>query len=196
MNPVDRADYPLANSERIQLMFGSCAIEVLENDPGIRVSSLYSTHDGERINRTFAVVAYPEVIEHAFREEHDAIVKGQSIGTLFKERGWVLEKHHEYFGEIDLPAYLFSTDVQTPDLKSRSAIHVYTLVVKKQDSEFKYASIAEIHNPEFLRLHDLVKIYGPACADAEADRDRLDGFLALVESRIKALGAVKFPAQL
>jgi hypothetical protein len=195
VKPFDRADYPLANSERIQLMFGSCAIEVLENDPGIRVSSLYSNHEGARVNRTFAVVAYPRVIEHAFREEHDAIVSGQSIGTLFKERGWVLEKRHLYFGELDMQADLFETAAQASDRSIRPAIHVYTLVIKKLDSHFEYASIAEIHHPDFLRLDDLVKIYGPVDAGAASDHDRLHGFLTTVEKRIKAIVALRHQAQ-
>lgn len=186
---ADRSDHPLANSERIQLMFGSCAIEVLQNDPGIRVSGLYSTQNGVRTNRTVAVVAYPEVIEHAFREEHDAIVKGQSIGTLFKERGWILEKHHRYFGEIDIPAELFGAAAKAGDLNIRSAIHVYTLVVRKEDSEFEYAAIAEIHHPEFLQLDDLRNIYGPVCASAGDHQEKLRGFLAVVASRIGAIDA-------
>lgn len=186
--PVDEQTRPLANSERIQLMFGNYAIEVLENDPGIRVSSLYSTHEGVRVNRTFAVVAYPDVIEHAFRKEHDAIVKGQSIGTLFKDRGWVLEKHHRYFGEIETPVDLFCTTLKPrSDRKARSAIHVYTLVVKKEDSEFEYASIAEIHHPEFLQLDDLMTIYGPAITHKQEDLARLESFLTVVGSRINAM---------
>ena len=74
----------LGNSERIRLKFGSYGIEVLESGQGIRVSNLYSIKDGVRTNRTFAVVAYPDVIEPEFSEEHDAIINGQSIGNVFR----------------------------------------------------------------------------------------------------------------
>jgi hypothetical protein len=192
VSSVEMQTQPLANSERIQQMFGSYAIEVLENDPGIRVSSLYSTHDGERVIRTFAVVAYPEIIEQAFSEEHAAIVSGQSIGTLFKNNGWVIEKHHQYFGETNTPSDLFfDTRNSAGNLETRAAIHVYTLVVKKHGSCFRYASIAEIHHPEFLQIEDLSAIYGADYANHPKERNELTGFLATVKARINALSTAE-----
>lgn len=169
-------------------MFGNYAIEVLENDSGIRVSSLYSTHDGERVIRTFAVVAYPETIEQAFSREHAAIVSGQSIGTLFKNNGWIIEKHHQYFGEINTPTGLFfGARHSESSLETRSAIHVYTLIVKKQGMRFRYASIAEIHHPEFLQLEDLSAIYGTEFANHQKEQNELAGFLATIQARINAM---------
>jgi hypothetical protein len=185
---VDKQAQPLGNSERIQKMFGSYGIEVLENGPGIRVSSLYSTHDGVRISRTFAVVAYPDVIDQAFRNEHEAIVEGESIGILFRKSGWVLEKHHQYFGEIRTPLEHFSLNSRSGNNKTtRSAIHFYTLVVRKDDSEFQYASIAEIHHPEFLKLEDLKEIYGPEFEKHQVAKKEIGSFLEIVESRLKTL---------
>jgi hypothetical protein len=107
----------------------------------------------------------------------------------------MLEKHHLYFGEIEIPERLFNASAQVRyDQKIRSAIHVYTLVVKKQGCEFEYASIAEIHHPEFLQIDELVKIYGPLFPGSGDDRDRLHGFLEVVESRINTLGAMKVAA--
>jgi hypothetical protein len=178
----------LGNSERIRMKFGNFGIEVLESDAGIRVSNLYSTHDNVRISRTFAVVAYPENIEPAFRKEHDAIIDGQSIGIVFKNNGWVIEKHHQYFGEIELPLHLFGIASHSSETdKARSAIHVYSLIVKKGESEFQYASIAEVHHPEFLQLQDLASIFG---SEFENHRDKKGGIgeiLDKIESRILAL---------
>jgi hypothetical protein len=178
----------LGNSERIQQMFGSYGIEVLENGPGIRVSSLYSTHEGKRISRTFAVVAYPDVVDQAFKVEHEAIVEGQSIGILFKKSGWVLEKQHQFFGEIATPLDHFSIDVNSGDVESiRSAIHVYTLLVRKEDSEFQYASIAEIHHPEFLSLTDLASIYGEEFNNHRSENPKISDFLDIVNTRLNAI---------
>jgi len=187
-SPLKKHAHTLSNSERIRKKFGSYGIEVLENDSGIRVSSLYSTHGGERINRTFAVVAYPDVIEPAFREEHDAIVKGQSIGTVFENSGWDIEKHHQYFGETETPQDHFSVSSHAGDTRmARSAIHVYTLVVKKGDSSFQYASIAEIHHPEFLQLEDLAAIYGLEFENHQVEQNKLGDFLNIVKSRLMSL---------
>jgi len=178
----------LENSERIRLKFGSYGIEVLENSPAIRVSSLHSKHDGINISRTFAVVAYPDVIDPAFQSEHEAIIDGQSIGILFKNNGWTLEKQHQYFGEIDVSSEHFGMSSNSNrGEKVQSAIHAYSLIVKKSASEFHYASIAEIHHPEFLKLEDLAAIYGPEFDQHRNERVKIDGFLEIVESRILAL---------
>jgi hypothetical protein len=180
--------YPLENSERIRLKFGSYGIEVLENSPGIRVSRLHSKHDGVNVSRTFAVVAYPKVIEPEFRTEHDAIINGQSIGILFKKNGWVIDKHHLYFGEIEVPPALFSSSAHSGSTSTvMSAIHAYSLIIRKDHSEFQYASIAEVHHPEFLNLQDLSEIYGSEFAQHRDKNGSVGKFLDIVESRILAL---------
>lgn len=179
---------PLGNSERIRMKFGSFGIEVLENGPGIRVSSLYSTHDGSRVNRTFAVVAYPKVIEAAFKKEHEAIVNGQSIGIEFKNSGWQIDKQHQYFGEIETPHDYFSAESQTGETgKLQSAIHVYSLIINKGDAAFEYASIAEVHHPKFLQLDDLAVIYGPEFSTHQKKNGQITDFLHIIKSRILAL---------
>lgn len=186
--PIEKQLEPLANSERIYLKFGSYSIDIIENNSAIRVSSLYSTHDGVRIIRTVAVVAYPGKIEEAFRKEHFAIVSGQSIGTLFKSRGWEIEKHHQYFGEIETSNGLFCETANSDGTQqTQSAIHVYTLVIKKNNTSFEYASIAEVHHPEFLKLDDLAAIYGSAFESHHEEKKKPDSFLNIVTSRINAL---------
>jgi len=194
--PLNKQPDPLANSERIQLKYGNYSIDIIENNSSIRMSSLYSTHDGVRVIRTIAVVAYPSVIEKEFKTEHDAIVGGQSIGTLFKNRGWEIEKHHQYFGEIETTNGLFCETANRDDTqKTRSAINVYTLVVKKDNTSFEYASIAEVHHPEFLQLDDLAAIYGSAFENHRREKEKPGSFLAIVKSRINTLSrALKSPA--
>ena len=183
----DGAALPPGNSERIRAKFGSYGIEVLENSSKLRVSSLYSTHDGVNVNRTFAVVAYPEAVEPAFRAEHEAIINGESIGIVFKQHGWLIRKDHQYFGEIDTPAARFGlAGAGRPDT-IRAAIHVYALSVKKREHELRYATIAEIHHPDYLRPEDLAWIYGEEYETHLEKREPIADFLAIIESRIKAL---------
>lgn len=179
-------DLPPGNSERIRAMFGSYGIEVLENSEELRVSSLYSTHDGIDVNRTFAVVAYPEVIDPAFRSEHEAIIGGESIGIVFNKNGWLVRKDHQYFGEIEMPAARFGLPGNAGRRTVSAAIHVYWLSVKKGDAEFRYAMIAEIHHPDYLDSEDLAWIYGEEYETHLQKREPIAEFLAIIESRIDA----------
>ncbi len=146
----------LGNSDRIRLKFGSYGIEIIENDLRIRVSNLYSTNAGVKTNRTFAVVMYPAVIEPAFSREHEAIINGQSIGIVFKDCGWLIEKHHQYIGELEIGSDFTAVHSIFGDIgEVRPVIHVYSLLVKKNDVQFHYASIAEVHHPDYICLEDL-----------------------------------------
>lgn len=185
---ADRRSRPMGNSERIRRKFGSYGIEVLENSPGLRVSSLYSTHDGRIINRTFAVVAYPDNVEPAFKHEHEAIISGQSIGIVFENNGWLIDKHHLYFGEINRPRGHASDSTSPCNAStSRSAVHVYELVVRKAGAEYQYAFIAEVHHPDFLQLKDLASMYGAEFDSHLERKERIGGFLDIIEARIAAL---------
>jgi hypothetical protein len=64
---------------------------------------------------------------------------------------------------------------------------VYALSVKKGADEFRYASIAEIHHPDYLCTEDLAWIYGDEYQAHLEKREPIAEFLAVIESRIKAL---------
>jgi hypothetical protein len=176
----------LGNSDRIRLKFGSYGIEIVENGHRIRVSNLYSTADGAKTNRTFAVVMLPDVIEPAFSVEHEAITNGQSIGIVFREHGWRIEKRHQYIGELDVGDDFSAVHSVFGDISEvRPVIHVYSLLIKKDNTQYHYASIAEVHHPEYLGLKDLRTIFGEEIDDSlEKDRDTAD-FLKIVESKMR-----------
>ena len=178
----------LGNSDRIRLKFGSYGIEIVENGARIRVSNLYSTNDGVKTNRTFAVVMYPGVIEPAFAKEHDAIINGQSIGIVFKEHGWRIEKHHQYVGELDVGRDFSAIHAVFGDIgEVRPVIHVYSLLIKKDNAQFHYASIAEVHHPDYLGLDDLREIFGNEFSGRmEKSLDTTD-FLKIVESKMQGV---------
>ena len=158
-------DRELLNSERIEHAFGSYGIEVLSSTSAVRVSKLFSTHDGREICRTFAVVAFPSSIDDAIATEHSLILQGGSIGATFAAAGWQVSKVHHYFGELpatDKVAVLMGGIEQRP-----LAVHVYALGVSKGGIEMEYASIVEVHHPDYLDHADIVGIYGPV--DAASD---------------------------
>lgn len=178
----------LANSDRIRLKFGNYGIEVIENGLRVRVSNLFSKTDGVKTNRTFAVVMYPAVIEAAFKEEHDAILKGQSIGIVFKEHGWLIDKRHQYIGELEPLADFSCVNSVFGDIGPvKPVIHVYSLFIKKDNAVFHYASIAEVHHPDYLDLDELNTIYGSEFDGSLAkDQDTID-FLKIVASKMQAV---------
>lgn len=150
----------LLNSERIAANFGTYGIEVLEQDEHVRVSNLYSfPRAGDRTCRTFAVVQYAPSIDPAIKTQHAAVVAGGSMGAVFTASGWQVRKRNLSYAERPATAKLealMRIAVDTP-----LAEHVYALDVAKDGRTMEYATIVEIHHPSYLRVVDLVKIYGP-----------------------------------
>lgn len=178
----------LANSDRIRLKFGNYGIDVIENGLRIRVSNLFSMDAGVKTNRTFAVVMYPDVIEAAFEKEHEAIIKGQSIGIVFKENGWSIEKHHHYFGELNPSADFSAIHSVFGDIgEIKPVIHVYSLNIRKDKSEFHYASIAEVHHPGYLGMEELRSIYGNAFDGSLSKDQDTTGFLKIVANKMQGV---------
>jgi hypothetical protein len=155
----------LLNSERIAAKFGSYGIEVLADDAGYRVSNLYSDEQGARQCRTYAVVRYAPVIDAAIATEHAAIVAGGSIGAVFAERGWRVQKTHLHYGELAASRRL--ADLMGIAAMTPLATHVYALDVVRDDRVIEYAALVEIHHPEYLKLADLESIYGPVHANRQ-----------------------------
>jgi hypothetical protein len=163
--PPTSSERELLNSERIEQLFGSYGIEVLSSTPTLRVSKLYSTQGEQQICRTFAVVAYPSAIDGAIAAEHSVILDGGSIGATFAAAGWRVSKVHRYFG--DLPSTAKVETLMGGIEPSRLAVHVYALGVSRGGAEIDYASIVEVHHPDYLDLADLVELYGPVSVPAD-----------------------------
>ena len=135
------------------------------------------------------MVSYPDVIDAAFEKEHEAIVNGQSIGVVFEQNGWTIDKHHQYLGEMEMPAEYAGNDPLFGTATNRPAIHIYSLLVSKNTHRFNYALIAEIHHPEFLQLKDLEAIcdHGADRHKEDTDTRRVQDFLQIVRAKIRGL---------
>ncbi len=156
--PAEALSRPLLNSERIAQEFGSYGIDVLSSDDSVRVSNLYSVHGEIKISRTFAVVRYPVEIDAELSFEHQAILAGQSIGAVFTQRGWAVEKIHRYFGVI--PSSERVAGLMGGLAPQPLAVHIYDLFVSQAGRALLYATIAEVHHPDYLTLDQLRGIYG------------------------------------
>jgi hypothetical protein len=196
--PRTASDRALLNSERIEQRFGSYGIEVLESDSRVRVSNLFSVHDGHRICRTFAVVMFARDPGPGIAEEHRLIVAGGSIGAVFASRGWTVHKRPRLSGEVPMPeagdrlAALMG--VSGP---GRLAIDVYSLFVSREGPTIGYATIAEVHHPDYLDLAELRALHGrpvPAEPGHDAELAELLDLVAAASRGPLAVTALPAPA--
>ena len=146
----------ILNSERIEQRFGSYGIEVLASEAGLRRSSLFS-YDGDSATcRTYAVVQFAEQHDERYDDAHSKVLAGDSIGATFKEDGWGIRKDSMYIGSIRLP----QSSTEVGELMRLTgahglALHVYRLVLVRESVAFDYATILEVHHPEYLSEQDL-----------------------------------------
>jgi len=149
----------LLNSERIERIFGSYGIEVLEKNP-IRVSNLYSQESGVRVCRTLAIVIFSDSIPDELALAYQEITQGSSLGATLKKAGWTIEKRHQFFGEISAGnRFRELAHLDADENDGDYAIHLYALWAAKEDSRHHFSTIAEIHHPQYLTLKDLKEIY-------------------------------------
>ena len=153
-------DRPLLNSERILQRFGSYNIEILEASGSRRISNLFSEEQGRAITRSFAIVEFEDAAERVLSSEHEAILAGESIGETLVSRGWSVEKSNRYFGI--LPSTPRLNALMGLDSDAVLGVHVYWLYATRSDEKHLYATVAEVHHPDYLRLDDLIEIYGVA----------------------------------
>lgn len=150
----------LLNSKRIEQRFGSYGVEVLASEAGLRRSGLLS-YDGDTATcRTYAVVQFADQLDDRYDDAHSRVLAGNSIGATFKEDGWDIRKHTLYIGTVRLPG----TGTEIGRLMRLTgahdlALHVYQLVIARDDVEFEYATIMEAHHPEYLVEADLLETF-------------------------------------
>ena len=165
------------NSERIESTFGNYGVDVIHASDEGRVSSLYSGAGDEKIMRTFAVVKFSGRVRPAFALEHSEVQSGQSLGAVFKAAGWVIEKHSIFIGELEVPEkYVIVAERMQIGLPENLATHVYVFVISSDEGSFNYATIVELHHPDYLSAEDLRNIYGEIIFD-DSNRTSIDDFI-------------------
>ncbi len=150
----------LLNSERIKQRFGSFGLDVLHSSNGLRRASLHSIEDGRKLCRTYAIVRFDNVPDNVIGEEHARILAGSSIGATFKANGWTIYKETRYIGELQIPAHAAEVrNLMAVDDDELLAMHVYRLLLKKDEQTIDYATIIELHHPEYLTEAQVTKLY-------------------------------------
>jgi len=150
----------LLNSERIEEKFGSYGIDVLSSEPGLRHSALYSKRLGAHTCRTYAVVRFIEKPDAIIGSEHAQILAGNSIGAIFKANGWAIHKETLHIGtaRIDDDNSRLATLMRLPQARD-VAMHVYRLLLQKDGQAIDYATIIELHHPDYMAPEDLRDMY-------------------------------------
>ena len=172
----------LLNSERIEQQFGSYGIDVLASEAGLRRSSLCSVHNSDRICRTYAVVRFTDNPDTSYRPEHAKVMAGNSLGEVFKANGWAIHKQTLHIGsfEIDEPGSEVSQLMKLGE-KRTLALHIYQLLLAKDDQVFEYATIVEAHHPDYLTQSNLLDIYHYDDSESLTTRSLAD-LIALISS--------------
>lgn len=151
----------LLNSERIERRFGNFGIELLESDAELRISNLYSEQAGQRTCRTYAVVEFVQPVHVAVASVHAKIEAGQSIGSTLASAGWEIQKRLKYIGELPLTdANSAIARLMRVAVPQSLAVHSYDFAITKDEQTIDYASIVEIHHPEYLSAEQVRDIYG------------------------------------
>lgn len=150
----------LLNSERIKRRFDSFGLDVLGGSNGLRRANLYSFSDKRKVCRTYAIVRFDNVPANVIGEEHAQILAGSSIGATFKDNDWTIYKETRYVGELQIPAQSHEV-LHLMDLGERESLtmHVYRLLLNKEEQTIDYATIIELHHPEYLSNDAVTRLY-------------------------------------
>lgn len=143
------------NSDRIRQQFGNYGIEVLQQDAQLRVTNLYSTGPEGRICRTLAVVRFNLPVATELAAAHDEILAGGSIGTVLSRNGWRVVKRRLALHEIKVGAESRAATLMQLSGSRSLAADVYELTAERDAATLSYASIAEIHHPDFMNISSL-----------------------------------------
>ena len=175
----------MLNSERIESQFGSFGIDVISYEKGVRRANLYSIDNAQRVCRTYAVVHFDDVPEDSIGPEHARIVAGASIGATFKANGWQIFKETLYLGDLTLtPAEQAISTLMHLDESTDVAMHVYRLLIRKESQIIEYATIIEMHHPQYLGLERLHELFAVDIL-AEPEPHLLDEWIALLTSEAR-----------
>lgn len=158
----------LLNSERIAERFGSYVVRLLQQDESRRVSNLASRLDDRLITRTLAIT-YFEKPHAEFAEVAASIRGGASIGSSFQDAGWEVSKQTRHIGNYSVASGETTVaQLMEISLPRDLAMHVYRFSVTQGEQSLPFATIVELHHPDYMTASDLRRIYRSNFVAADA----------------------------
>jgi hypothetical protein len=105
-------------------------------------------------------VRFTANIHNSHAAMHERVLAGESLGKVFKDNGWSVQKRTVHISSIESS----QLGPQISDLMRLSstgtlAMHIYQLSLNKGERAFEYATIIETHHPDYLSEDDLQSIY-------------------------------------
>jgi hypothetical protein len=168
------------NSDDIRARYGECRIEVLEQRDTLRRVSLYTSHDGQKICRTYAVVRFVPQPPPELDAVHRRILAGESIGSALRSAGINVVRRSLYIDEVEVgaesPGIAALMGIGAP---ARLGVHAYGLYLRRDDYVTPYATIAEAHHPDYLGAAALAARFEPGAASPE-QHARAHSLVALI----------------
>ena len=106
---------------------------------------------------------------------------GQSLGSTFRNAGWTVRKRSLFTGHADVDPESRIARLMRLTSDRPLALHVYRLHVERGNESMAYATIVEVHHPDYLSLEELDSAYPVADGD-RLDAVALEPFVALLQS--------------
>lgn len=160
---------PALNSERIESRYGSYAVRVLKQNEHLRISSLESRDDRRAITRTLAFTVFAEPVP-AIAAIGARIRGGGSIGSTFRNAGFAIDKPPIEIGSLAVEADMnIVAQLMAIELPATLALHAYRFDVSRHGKRYRYATILELHHPDYLSEAELQRIYSPSLPPAAGD---------------------------
>jgi len=116
--------------------------------------------DGVDTCRTYAVVQFADADIAEIEQAHQDVLAGQSIGTTFKDSGWNIRKDTLHIGKLPMTDSQYQIgQLMRLDQGIDLAVHIYRMTLEKSDLSIQYATIVEIHHPDYMTEAALLELY-------------------------------------
>lgn len=168
------------NSQKIEARYGSYDVDMLASDGLTRQSALSSISDDGKVCRTFALTKFTDAVDELGLDIQRRIDDGASIGATLKQDGWNILKATIHIGRIDID------DADHPvlslmrlDVPQTLALHIYRLTIEKNGESLDYATISEMHHPDYLTEDDVRDLF-TLDARAPATPPQVDELIAII----------------
>lgn len=168
------------NSQKIEARYGSYHVDMLSSDGMTRQSALSSDSDTGRVCRTFALTRFTDEAVEKTPITHQQIAEGASIGATLQRDGWSVLKATIHVGSLTIPdpahPVLGLMQLAKPETL---AMHIYKLAIQKEAAAFDYATIIEIHHPDYLDEDDVRALF-PVDRKLSAKPPQVDELISII----------------
>ena len=168
------------NSQKIESRYGSYTVEMLASDGLTRQSALSSDSGSGKVCRTFAITRFTDTADALGLDSQQKILEGASIGATLKQDGFSILKATIYVGSIEIDRAAHPVlGLMRLEVPATLALHIYKLSIEKNGDALEYATISEMHHPDYLDEDDVRDLF-PVDADRLATPPEVDDFIAAI----------------